>query len=121
MPPSPPQRLKLTSRTPKQYTLSWMPPKSTGGAAVHHYVRVRVRVRVSPNPNPNPNQVHHYVRVRVRVSPNPNPNPKQVHHYAVELEMLTNKGVRRGFKEVWQGAVAGRTAGVRAAVGLGEG
>ena len=81
MPPSPPQRLKLTSRTPKQYTLSWMPPKTTGGAAVHHY--------------------------------------------AVELEMLTNKGVRRGFKEVWQGvwqgAVAGRTAGVRAAVGLGEG
>ena len=77
MPPSPPQRLKLTSRTPKQYTLSWMPPKSTGGAAVHHY--------------------------------------------AVELEMTTNKGVRRGFKEVWQGAVAGRTAGVRAAVGLGEG
>ena len=64
-------------RTPKQYTLSWMPPKTTGGAAVHHY--------------------------------------------AVELEMLTNKGVRRGFKEVWQGAVAGRTAGVRAAVGLGEG
>ena len=48
-----------------------------------------------------------------------------VHHYAVELEMLTNKGVRRGFKEVWQGvwqrAGAGRTAGVRAAVGLGEG
>ena len=63
MPPSPPQRLKLTSRTPKQYTLSWMPPKSTGGAAVHHY--------------------------------------------AVELEMLTNKGVRRGFKEVCQRAVAG--------------
>ena len=58
-PPSPPQRLKLASRTPKQFTLSWMPPKATGGAAVHHY--------------------------------------------AVELELLTNKGVRRGFKEVWEG------------------
>jgi len=58
-PPSPPQRLKLVSRTPKQFTLSWMPPKATGGAAVHHY--------------------------------------------AVELELLTNKGVRRGFKEVWEG------------------
>lgn len=75
--PSPPQRLKLVSRTPKQFTLSWMPPKTTGGAAVHHY--------------------------------------------AVELELLTNKGVRRGFKEVWQGGVAGVTVGVRAGVGLGEG
>ena len=58
-PPSPPLRLKLVSRTPKQFTLSWMPPKATGGAAVHHY--------------------------------------------AVELELLTNKGVRRGFKEVCEG------------------
>ena len=58
-PPSPPRRLKLVSRTPKQFTLSWMPPKATGGAAVHHY--------------------------------------------AVELELLTNKGVRRGFKEVCEG------------------
>ena len=58
-PPSPPLRLKLVSRTPKQFTMSWMPPKATGGAAVHHY--------------------------------------------AVELELLTNKGVRRGFKEVCEG------------------
>jgi len=62
-PPSPPQRLKLLSRTPSQFTVGWMPPRTTGGAAVHHY--------------------------------------------AVELELLTNKGVRRGFKEVWEGDYPG--------------
>ena len=59
--PSPPRRLALVSRTPKQYTVRFHPPAETGGAAVNHY--------------------------------------------AVELKSLTNKGVTRGWKEVWEGTL----------------